>query len=71
MLDIESDPYSTFIFAMNAPQTREKYLTRLKKFFDFIDLPGLTIEERCNSFAENGKAESKWVLNHILISTCT
>jgi hypothetical protein len=33
MLDIESDPYSMFIFAMNAPQTREKYVTRLKRFF--------------------------------------
>jgi dihydroorotate dehydrogenase len=32
MLDIESDPYSMFIFAMNAPQTREKYVTRLKRF---------------------------------------
>ena len=27
MLDIESDPYSIFIFAMNAPQTKEKYVT--------------------------------------------
>jgi hypothetical protein len=38
MLELESDPYSMFIFAMNAPQTREKYTTRLKRFFDFIDL---------------------------------
>lgn len=28
-----------FIFAMNAPQIREKYTTRLKRFFDFIELP--------------------------------
>jgi hypothetical protein len=55
-----------FIFAMNAPQTREKYVTRLKRFFDFIDLPGSTIEERCNNFAQKGKGESKWVLNNIL-----
>jgi len=38
LLELESDPYSMFIFAMNAPQTREKYTTRLKRFFDFIDL---------------------------------
>lgn len=66
MLDIESDPYSMFIFAMNAPQTREKYVTRLKRFFDFIELPGSTIEERCNNFAERGKLEPKWVLNNLL-----
>jgi hypothetical protein len=66
MLDIESDPYSMFIFAMNAPQTREKYVTRLKRFFDFIDLPGSTIEERCHNFAQKGRVEPKWVLNNIL-----
>ena len=66
MLDIESDPYAMFIFAMNAPQTREKYVSRLKRFFDFINLPGSTMEKRCSLFAEKGKAESKWVLNHIL-----
>jgi hypothetical protein len=32
MLEIESDPYSIFVFAMNAPQTKEKYVTRLKRF---------------------------------------
>jgi integrase len=66
LLDIDSDPYAMFIFAMNAPQTREKYVTRLKRFFDFINLPGSTMEKRCSLFAEKGKAESKWVLNHIL-----
>ena len=66
MLDIDSDPYAMFIFAMNAPQTREKYLARLKRFFVFIDLPGSTMEERCSLLAEKGKVEAKWVLNHIL-----
>jgi integrase len=66
VLEIESDPYAMFIFAMNAPQTKEKYLTRLKRFFDFIDLPGSTMEQRCIIFTEKGKAESKWVLNNIL-----
>jgi hypothetical protein len=36
VLDIDSDPYSMFIFAMNAPQTREKYVTRLNRFFNAI-----------------------------------
>ena len=45
MLDMDSDPYSLFIFAMNAPQTREKYINRLNQFFDFIKLTGSTMEE--------------------------
>ena len=33
MFELESDPYSMFVFAINAKQTREKYTTRSKKFF--------------------------------------
>src|SRR5215213_7252435 len=73
MLELESDPYSMFIFAMNAPQTREKYTTRLKRFFDFIDLPDYNsnvtttpIEERCKYFVEKAKNDQKWLLNNVL-----
>jgi len=27
-----SEPYDLFVFAINAEQTREKYISRLKKF---------------------------------------
>jgi integrase len=60
------DPYSIFIFAMNAPQTREKYIGRLAKFFDFIGLTEGTMEERCTFFTEHGKNDFKWTLNNIL-----
>jgi integrase len=68
MLEIESDPYSIFIFAMNAPQTKEKYVTRLKRFFDFIILPGSTMQERCKYFVEksNNKDGDRWLLNNLL-----
>jgi hypothetical protein len=68
MLDIDSDPYSMFIFAMNAPQTREKYLTRLKRFFDFLSLPGSTMQERCSYFVEKSKRKGseRWLLNGLL-----
>jgi integrase len=68
LLEIESDPYSIFVFAMNAPQTKEKYVTRLKRFFDFINLPGSTIQERCKYFVEKCREEdgNKWLLNNLL-----
>jgi len=47
MLELESDPYWMFVFAMNAKQTKEKYTARLKRFFDFIKIPGNNIEEQC------------------------
>jgi hypothetical protein len=64
-----------FVFAMNAPQTREKYTTRRKRFFDFIDLPDdcsnnatiiPSIEERCKYFVEKAKNDQKWLLNNVL-----
>jgi hypothetical protein len=36
------ESYSIFVFAMNAPQTREKYTTRVDRFFDssiFREIP--------------------------------
>jgi integrase len=62
------DPYSLFIFAMNAAQTREKYVTRLDRFFHFINVLGTTIEERCRTFAEIAMKDNnnKWVLNNVL-----
>jgi integrase len=53
---------------MNAPQTKEKYVTRLKRFFDFINLPGSTIQERCKYFVEKSKNKDgdRWLLNNLL-----
>src|SRR5919198_1361910 len=62
MLGIESDPYSMFIFAMNAAQTRGKYHTRL---FDSIDLPG-PIMERCFSLGVNGQIHFDFRYNKLL-----
>ncbi|CAN5654764.1 hypothetical protein BH18THE1_BH18THE1_21780 [soil metagenome] len=36
LIEFESDPYSLFVFAINSPMTKEKYVPRLNKFFDFI-----------------------------------
>jgi integrase len=59
------DPYSIFMFAMNAPQTREKYTTRLNRFLRFINVQGDTIQERCKAFAEISKNDNVWALNNV------
>jgi hypothetical protein len=59
------DPYSLFVFAMNATQTKETYTTRLDRFFRFIAIPENTIEERCKIFVEKGKNNNNWVLCEI------
>ena len=65
----ESDPYDLFVFAINAEQTREKYITRLKKFFEIIgiDLDNrLTIHGMCTLFVNKAKSENGWLVNIII-----
>lgn len=60
--DVEKDSelYDLFVFAINADQTREKCITRLKKFFEIIGIDRekkLMIQERCKVFTEKARAE--------------
>jgi hypothetical protein len=59
---------------MNAKQTRNKYTAELKRFFDFIKIPGNTMEEqyrftiqmkreRSNGYNSNN---NRWFLNNVL-----
>jgi hypothetical protein len=51
----ELDPWSLYIYAMKSPMTRNRYQTRLAKFFDFIGIAGTRLEDRARAFAERGK----------------
>ena len=56
-----------YIYAMKAPMTRDRYQTRLAKFFDFIGLEiGLKLEDRARAFAQRGKDDESWALNNIV-----
>jgi hypothetical protein len=62
-----SNPYSMFIYAIRSALTRDYYLRRLRRFFDFINLEKeRTIEERCNLFADRGKTDPNWAFNRIM-----
>jgi hypothetical protein len=41
--------------AMRSPVTRDRYSTRVAKFFDFTKISGRTLEQKARSFAKNGK----------------
>jgi integrase len=59
------DPWTLYLYAMRSPATKEKYLIRLGKFLNFLNLQG-TIEEKARAFAEKGKDDSIWAFNGIL-----
>ena len=43
--DVSIDPYSLFFHAMMSPLTKKKYSRRLKMFFNFIKIPGESLED--------------------------
>jgi hypothetical protein len=56
-----------FVYAIRSALTRDYYLRRLRRFFDFINLEKqATIEERCNLFAGRGKTDPDWAFNRIM-----
>ena len=46
-------PFSLFINAIRADQTRRKYQALLNTFFDYISIPNTNLEERCKIFVKN------------------
>ena len=61
-----TDPFSMFVYAIRFPYTKESYFRRLRIFFDAIDLDkGRSMEERCNTFAYNGRKDSSWAFSGI------
>jgi hypothetical protein len=65
----DSEPYDLFVFAINAEQTRQKYISRMKKFLEIIGIDQenkLTLKERCSIFAKKARSENGWLANVII-----
>ena len=61
------DPWTLYLYAMKSPATKEKYLMRLGKFLDFLNLlEGGTLQDKSRVFAEKGRIDNVWAFNNIL-----
>jgi len=61
------DPYTTFVYRIKSPYTKESYLRRLRGFFDAINLDySETLKERCNIFVHKGIDDPNWAFNNII-----
>jgi hypothetical protein len=61
--------YELFVFAINSDQTREKYITRLKKFLEIIEIDPerkLTFQEKCSLCVDKAKSQDGWLLGVLL-----
>lgn len=64
-LETTTDPWMLFLYALKAPQTKEKYIQRLIKFLDFLGYQG-TKEEKARAFAARAKADPNYGFNSVL-----
>jgi hypothetical protein len=63
----ELDSWSLYLYAMKSPVTRQKYIGRLNKFFDFLELEGATPEEKSKCFILRSKEkDTRWIFSSIL-----
>jgi len=65
--ELNDDIWSLYLYAMKSPMTRQKYIGRLNKFFDFLDLEGPTPEEKSKCFILKSKEkDTQWTFSSIL-----
>ncbi len=65
--ELNDDIWSLYLYAMKSPMTRQKYIGRLNKFFDFLELDGATPEEKGNCFILKSKEKgAQWIFSSIL-----
>jgi hypothetical protein len=63
--ECQLDPWTLFLNAMRAPMIRDRYQTTVAKFFEFIGIPGKTLEQKARTFANTGKNNTN-LTNEIL-----
>ncbi len=68
---MDMDPYTTFVYGIRSPYTKDTYLRRLRGFFDAINLDnGKILEERCNIFVHERHYDLNWAFNNISLDSC-
>jgi hypothetical protein len=63
--DTSTDPWMLFLYALKAPATKEKYIQRLTKFFDFMVYQGTT-EHKARAFADRARSDPLYAFNSVL-----
>lgn len=64
----EFSPYQNFIFALKSKDVKRQYPAMLSRFFDFINLEGQSLEEKCKIFYDfASKMENRRMLESQLM----
>jgi len=62
----ESEPLETFLYAIKSDATKSKYKSRLKNFFDYLEIPG-DLEAKSKLFiGKSNKKGNSWVSANLM-----
>ncbi len=65
--EVDQEVWSLYLCALKSQVSRIKYQRRLYKFFDFLGLEGLTVEEKSKNFLKKLEVENtQWAFNNLL-----
>jgi integrase len=65
--ELDDNIWSLYLYAMKSPMTRQKYIGRLNKFFDFLELEGATPKEKSKCFILKSKEkDTQWIFSSVL-----
>jgi len=59
-------PYNRFIYALNASETKRQYPKRLEVFLNFIEIEGVTIQEKLYNLYDKSKSNAQWLQDSLI-----
>src|SRR5215212_6239610 len=63
----QSPALNAFIYGIKSPESQAQYPLILKQFFNYLGLPGSTIDEQADVFIEKSKSNGvQWVQDSII-----
>lgn len=63
---LSTNPYNRFMYALKAIETRRQYPKSLGVFLDFIQVDGISVEERLVNFHTLAKANTSWLQDSLM-----
>ena len=61
----EYDPFSSFLYALKAPESKRQYPKRLQVFFNFLKLKG-DVEKQSSTFYKKAKKNYDWLQQQLM-----
>lgn len=59
------DPIGMFLYAIRAEETKRQYPSKLKAFFDYLDLKG-SFEDQAKQFVTRSIKDSNWTMTSLM-----